>query len=74
MTKAEIFKRIEDGAKVQTEVIKVVNELFKSVSLSADTAVLAAILHSINSSICDTMNNLALILCEMLPEEEDYNA
>ena len=37
------------------------------------TALLLAILQVINANICNTMNNLALILCEMLPDEGGMN-
>lgn len=69
MTKAEILERIDGDAKLQKDAIEAVNKLLKSVSMSDDTVALAAILHTICGCMCDTMNTLALILCEMLPEE-----
>ena len=69
MTKAEIFEMIENTEKRQCEVLKAVNDLIKSVSISNDTSILGSILLTLNSSICSTMNNLALILCEMLSDE-----
>ena len=69
MTKAEIFKMIVNTEKNQCEGLKAVNHLINSVSMSNDTSILAAILLTINNSICSTMNNLALILCEMLSDE-----
>ena len=68
MTKAEILERIDGGVKAQKDAIAVVNELLASVSISGDTVVLAAILHTMCGCFCDTMNNLSLILCEMLPD------
>ena len=73
MTKAEIFEMIENTEKKQYEWIKAVNDLIKPVSFSNDTAILAAILLTLNSSICNTMNNLAMILCEMLSDEGGMN-
>lgn len=68
MTKTEIHEMIEGSMKAQKDAVGVVNEMLKAVSINADTAVLASILHTMTGCICDTMNNLALILCEMLPE------
>ena len=73
MTKAEIFEMIENTEKKQYECIKAVNDMIKSVSFSNDTAILASILLTLNSSICSTMNNLAMILYEMLPDEGGMN-
>ena len=73
MTKAEIFEMIENTEKRQCEVLKAVNDLVNSVSISNDTAVLASILLTLNDSICSTMNNLALILCEMLSDDGGMN-
>ena len=73
MTKAEIFKMIENTEKKQCEGLKAVNHLINSVSMSNDTSILEAILLTIKNSICSTMNNLALILCEMLPDEGGMN-
>ena len=73
MTKAEIFEMIENTEKRQCEVLKAVNDLIKSVSISNDTSMLGSILLTLNSSICSTMNNLAMILCEMLPDEGGMN-
>ena len=73
MTKAEIFKMIENTEKRQGEVLKAVNDLVNSVLISNDTSILAAILLMLNDSICSTMNNLALILCEMLSAEGGMN-
>ena len=73
MTKAEIFEMIENTEKKQYEWIKAVNDLVNSVSISNDTAILASILLTLNNSICSTMNNLALILCEMLSDEGGMN-
>lgn len=74
MTKAEILERIDGSVKAQKDAIVVVNELLKSVSMSGDAAVLAAILHTMTGCICDTMNNLSLILCEMMPEDAPEKA
>lgn len=41
--------------------------------MSEDTIVLVSVLHTMNGCICDTLNNISLILCEMLLEEENYN-
>lgn len=73
MTKSEIFEMIWNTEKNQCEGLKAVNHLINSVSMSNDTAILAAILLTLNNSICSTMNNLALILCEMLPDEGGTN-
>lgn len=70
MTKAEILKMIEGGAEAQKQAIEMVNKVLESVSVSDDTLVLASILHTMCGCFCDTMNNLSLILCKMLPEEE----
>lgn len=69
MTKSEIFEMIENTEKKQYECIKAVNDMIKSVSFSNDTAILASILLTLNNNICLTMNNLALILCEMLSDD-----
>lgn len=69
MTKAEIIKTIEGSMKGQKEAVSVVNKLLKSVSMSEDTVMLVSVLHTMNGCICDTLNNISLILCEMLPEE-----
>ena len=68
MTKAELIEMIEGSVKAQKDAVGAVNEILKAVSINADTLVLASILHTMTGCICDTMNNLALILCEMLPE------
>ena len=73
MTKAEIFEMIENTEKKQCECLKAVNHLINSVSMSNDTAILAAILLTLNNSIFSTMNNLAMILCEMLSDEGGMN-
>ena len=73
MTKAEIFEMIENTEKKQCEVLKAVNDLVNSVSISNDTSILAAILLTLNNSICSTMNNLAMILCEMLHDDGGMN-
>lgn len=74
MTKTEILKRIENTSKLQQKAIETVNELIESVSMSDAELVLAAVLHTANGCICDMMNNIALILCEMLSEKEDDHA
>ena len=74
MTKTEILKKIENNVETQKDAVKVVNEVLKSVPMSDDAAVLGAVLHTMNGCMCDTMNTLALILCEMLPEKETEKA
>lgn len=69
MTKTEILEKIEDSAKKQCEAVSVANDLIKSVSMSEDTIALVSVLHTMNGCVCDTLNNISLILCEMLPKE-----
>lgn len=73
MTKTELFNRIKRTSEDHYEEIKDVNELIREFPISNDTALLLAILQVINANICNTMNNLALILCEMLPDEGGMN-
>lgn len=74
MTKAEIRKTIEGTMKGQKEAVSLVNKLLKSVSMSEDTVMLVSVLHTMNGCICDTLNNISLILCEMLHEEAPEKA
>lgn len=73
MTKTEILEKIVRTDKLQQIAIEEVNKVIRSVSMSDDGIALAAILHTMNGCLCDTLSILARILCEMLPEEEDYN-
>lgn len=68
MTKAEILEKIVHTDRLQQAAITEVNKVIKSVSMSDDAIALAAILHTMNGCLCDTLSILALILCEMLPE------
>lgn len=69
MTKAEILERINTNVDLQHNVSKSLFELLKAPSVSADTAAISSVLIAINSTICDTMTTLALILSEMMVEE-----
>lgn len=73
MTKTEILEKIVHTDRLQQAAITEVNRVLRSVSMSDDATALAAILHTMNGCLCDTLSILARILCEMLPEEEDYN-
>lgn len=68
MTKAEILEKIVHTDKLQQAAITEVNRVIRSVSMSDDATALAAILHTMNGCLCDTLSILALILCEMLPD------
>lgn len=68
MTKTEILEKIGHTDRLQQAAITEVNRVLRSVSMSNDATALAAILHTMNGCLCDTLSILALILCEMLPE------
>lgn len=74
MTKAEILEKIVHTDRLQQAAITEVNKVLKSVSMSDDAIALAAILHTMNGCLCDTLSILALILCEMLPEKAPEKA
>lgn len=69
MTKAEVLKRIDEQMDAQHRVSEKLFELTSLPSIDADTTVIVSAILTINSTICDTMNTLALILCEMMPCE-----
>lgn len=69
MTKAEIFKMIEKQNNTQGEVCDKLGKLIHSPNVGMDATAIAALLTTINATIFDTMSTLALILCEMLPDE-----
>lgn len=69
MTKTEILEKIVHTDRLQQAAITEVNKVIKSVSMSDDAIALVAVLHTMNGCLCDTLSILALILCEMLPEE-----
>lgn len=74
MTKTDILKRIEEQVNAQTKQSDQTYKLLQSLSVGADATVIGAVLTTINATIFDTMTTLALILCELMTEEEDYNA
>lgn len=69
MTKADILKRIEEQKTAQCEGVRSLSKILAMPAVGTDATVIASILNIINGTIFDTMTTLALILCEMMPEE-----
>ena len=74
MPKTEILKRIEEQEYAQKKTADQINKLLQSPIVGADATAIGAVLTTINATIFDTMTTLALILCELMTEEEDHNA
>ena len=73
MTKDEIVEMFENTAKKHCQGLNALNDMINSVSISNDTAILASVLLLLDGSIFSTMNNLAMIMCEMLSDEGGMN-
>lgn len=74
MTKSEILERLEKITANNDDAGKSVCKVLKMDSVSPDSVAIASALLMVSGNIVDTMNTLALILCEMLPEKETEKA
>ena len=74
MTKSEILERLEKITANNDDARKSVCKVLKMDSVSPDSVAIASALLMVSGTMVDTMNTLALILCEMLPEKETEKA
>lgn len=69
MTKAQYIKRIEMAAKIQRD--NVVRAIDRASEMNDyNSAAIAEAVLVVGSGVMDALNNIALIMCEMLPKEE----
>lgn len=69
MTKAQMLKRINLSAKGAQANMQQALECASKMN-DYNRAVMAETVIATGSAIADTLNNIAIILCEMLPKEE----
>lgn len=68
MTREQLYQRMKHAAETHTNNIKDMAKYMSNMG-SYDNAAIAHAITLSGSGIADALNNIALILCEMLPKE-----